>query len=63
VIGGDEDKFEMAQVLRLPRLPSQSVISMDSLMISAILSFPVRVLSKDRGISRYGHENVDKTDK
>jgi hypothetical protein len=47
---GHEDKFEIAQVLRLARLPSQSVVRMDSLVISAILmpSFPAHVLSKDK---------------
>lgn len=47
---GDEDKFEIAQVLRLARLPSQSVVCMDSLVINTILmpSFPARVLLKDR---------------
>jgi hypothetical protein len=49
--GGDKDKFNIAQVLRRARLPSQSVVRMDSIVISAILmprGFPIRVLSKDR---------------
>jgi hypothetical protein len=48
---GDENKFYTAQVLRRARLPSHSVVRMDSLVTSAILlprGFPIRVLSKDR---------------
>lgn len=48
---GDKDKFYIAQVLRWARLPSQSVVCMDSLVVNAILmpkEFPIRSLSRDR---------------
>jgi hypothetical protein len=43
-------QVDIAQVLGLARLPSQSVVRMDSLVITAIFmprSFPLRVLSRD----------------
>ncbi|KAF8230697.1 hypothetical protein L208DRAFT_1060441, partial [Tricholoma matsutake] len=48
---GDKDKFYIAEVLRWARLSSQSVVHVDSLVISAILmprDFPIRSLSRDR---------------
>ncbi|KAF8221993.1 hypothetical protein L208DRAFT_1324861 [Tricholoma matsutake] len=48
---GDKDKFYIAEVLRRARLSSQSVVHIDSLVISAILmprDFPIHSLSRDR---------------